>query len=99
MARVNYAGGQFQNATDRKRRVQSLARERELRVRRAVDEEKEARVEAAMIKRRALREQALSARGAVARRADPIRLVLITSALFFIGLGGLYLVDVARSFY
>jgi hypothetical protein len=99
MALVNYAGSQFQNATDRKRRVQSLAREHELRVRRAVDQQNEARVEAAMIKRRALREQALATRSAAARRADPIRLVLITSALFFIGLGGLYLVDVARSLY
>jgi hypothetical protein len=99
MPQVQYKSGHLLTAADRKRHVQTLAREREQRQRRATAAADEARIEEAARKRRALREQAAAARRELRRRTQPVRIVLVFSVLFFTGLGGLYLVDVARSMF
>jgi hypothetical protein len=52
-----------------------------------------------MRNRRVLRERAAEARHELRRRTQPVRIALVFSALFFCGLGGLYLVDVARGLF
>ena len=93
MAQAAYMNGHLRSAQSRKRHVQTLTREREQSRKRAAEAADDARLGQAARNRRALREQALAERGKLRRRSHPVRLVMICSALFFTGLGGLYLVD------
>lgn len=99
MARAAYMSGHLRSAERRKRHVQALTREREQRLKRASTAAEDARIEEAMRNRRVLRERAAEARRELRRRTQPVRIALVFSALFFCGLGGLYLVDVARGLF
>jgi hypothetical protein len=61
-----------------------------------------ARADAKLARLRELRQARLEAEREsdhIRRRANPVRMVMITSILFFLGLGGLYFVSVARDVY